>query len=49
MTVGEAHAICDRIEDALKRELPGALINIHVEPEYKAKHAGIVLRETARG
>lgn len=49
MTVGEAHAICDRIEDALKQELPGALINIHVEPEYKAKHAGIVLRQAARG
>ncbi len=47
MTVGEAHAICDRIEDALKQELPGALINIHVEPEYKAKHSGIVLRQAA--
>lgn len=43
MTVGEAHDICDRIEDALKAELPGALINIHVEPESKTKQAGIVM------
>jgi cation diffusion facilitator family transporter len=43
MTVGAAHDICDRIEDALKAELPGALVNIHVEPENKAKHEGIVM------
>lgn len=43
MTVGAAHDICDRIEDALKAELPGALVNIHVEPESKAKHEGIVM------
>lgn len=37
MTVEEAHAICDRIEQALERRLPGARVTIHVEPEHKAK------------
>ncbi|MCA0425712.1 MAG: cation diffusion facilitator family transporter [Proteobacteria bacterium] len=43
MTVGEAHDICDRIEEALKAEFPNMSISIHVEPEYKAKHKGIVI------
>jgi cation diffusion facilitator family transporter len=43
MTVGEAHEICDRIEGALKAELRGAFVNIHVEPEGKAKHEGILV------
>ncbi|HSI41673.1 MAG TPA: cation diffusion facilitator family transporter [Xanthobacteraceae bacterium] len=43
MPVSEAHAICDRIEVALRREVDDVLINIHVEPEAKAKHAGIVV------
>lgn len=43
MKVGEAHDICDRIEDALKADLPGSVISIHVEPEGKAKHKGIVV------
>ena len=43
MTVGEAHDICDRIETALKADFPGASISIHVEPEGKAKHQGIVV------
>lgn len=38
VTVQEAHDICDRIEAALKADIPGAAITIHVEPEYKAKH-----------
>lgn len=37
MTVAESHAICDRLEDALRRDIEGAQISIHVEPEYKAK------------
>jgi cation diffusion facilitator family transporter len=41
MPVSEAHAICDRIEDALRREVEEIFVNIHVEPEAKAKHAGI--------
>ncbi|WP_238365519.1 cation diffusion facilitator family transporter [Mesobacterium pallidum] len=43
MTVHEAHAVCDRIEAALHDELPEAQITIHVEPEHKAKHSGIVV------
>lgn len=43
MSVTCAHDICDRIESALKSEVPGATVTIHVEPENKAKHAGIVV------
>ncbi len=43
MRVGEAHAICDRIEAALKAELEPAVITIHVEPPHKAKHHGVVV------
>jgi cation diffusion facilitator family transporter len=41
--VAEAHAICDRIEQALKKILPDAQITIHVEPEEKAKHSGVLV------
>ena len=37
MTVGESHVICDRIEDALKVEIPSVRVIIHVEPEEEAK------------
>jgi cation diffusion facilitator family transporter len=40
MQVADAHALCDRIEHALRREIPGARITIHVEPEEKAHRAG---------
>lgn len=43
MRVVEAHAICDRIEAALKAEIEGAVITIHVEPEGKAKHHGVLV------
>jgi cation diffusion facilitator family transporter len=43
MRVEEAHAICDRIEAGLKAELGEAVITIHVEPEGKAKHRGVVV------
>lgn len=43
MSVDDAHAICDRIEAALKTISTQALITIHVEPEDKAKHSGIVV------
>jgi cation diffusion facilitator family transporter len=43
MTVSEAHAICDRIEDALKAEMEHLMITIHVEPEAKAKHRGVLV------
>ena len=41
MTVAESHDICDRIEAALKLDVEGAHITIHVEPENKAKQPGI--------
>jgi cation diffusion facilitator family transporter len=44
MTVDEAHAICDRIEAALKREMEGVVITIHIEPEGKAKHEGVLVK-----
>lgn len=43
MSVDEAHDICDHIEKAIKQELPGMVITIHIEPEAKAKHEGILL------
>ncbi len=43
MTVADAHAICDRIEAALKAEMEGLMITIHVEPEGKAKHRGVLV------
>ncbi len=43
MTVSDAHAICDRIEGALKAEMEGLMITIHVEPEGKAKHRGVLV------
>ncbi|WP_424135321.1 cation diffusion facilitator family transporter [Roseomonas chloroacetimidivorans] len=43
MPVSEAHEICDRIEAALKEELGNAVISIHVEPEGKAKHSGVLV------
>lgn len=42
-TVDAAHQICDRIEQALKTQLPDAQITIHVEPEHKAKHSGVLV------
>ena len=43
MSVAEAHAICDRVEAALKSEIPGLSVTIHVEPEAKAKHQGVIV------
>lgn len=42
-TVFDAHEICDRVEAALKEAVEGARITIHVEPEHKQKHSGIVV------
>lgn len=38
MPVGDAHDICDRMEDAIRRVHPGARIAIHVEPESEKAH-----------
>lgn len=43
MSVEEAHHICDRVEEGLRAGLGDALINIHVEPERKAKHTGVLV------
>ncbi|MCD1263304.1 cation-efflux pump [Shinella sumterensis] len=38
MPVGQAHDICDRLEDAIRVVQPGAQIAIHVEPETEQAH-----------
>lgn len=43
MSVDAAHAICDGIEAKLREAVKDVQITIHVEPEEKAKHAGIVV------
>jgi cation diffusion facilitator family transporter len=43
MSVEAAHAICDRIEAKLREAVGETQITIHVEPENKAKHSGIVV------
>lgn len=43
MTVSAAHDICDRIERGIKSEIQDALITIHVEPDVKAKHSGVLV------
>lgn len=43
MRVTAAHDICDRIERALHAEDSDMVVTIHVEPDDKAKHAGIVV------
>ncbi|MFV0383947.1 cation diffusion facilitator family transporter [Paracoccus sp. (in: a-proteobacteria)] len=42
-TVEDAHDICDRIEQSLRAKLADAQITIHVEPEHKAKHSGVLV------
>lgn len=42
-SVHDAHAICDRIETSLRKLLPDAQITIHVEPDHKAKHSGVLV------
>lgn len=42
-TVSAAHDICDNLEQAIRAEIGEALITIHVEPDDKAKHSGIVV------
>ena len=43
MRVSEAHGICDRIETALRQDMEHLIITIHVEPEGKAKHHGVLV------
>ena len=41
MVVEDAHEICDRIENAVREAVGQAIINIHIEPEFKAKASGV--------
>lgn len=43
MSVEAAHAICDHIEAKLREGVEDVQVTIHVEPEDKAKHSGIVV------
>ena len=43
MSVSRAHETCDWLETAIKKVLAGAVVTIHVEPEHKAKHSGILV------
>jgi divalent metal cation (Fe/Co/Zn/Cd) transporter len=43
LAVKAAHQICDRLEEALRTEIKGCRVMIHVEPEGKAKHRGILV------
>jgi cation diffusion facilitator family transporter len=43
MSVQEAHNICDRLEDAIRAEMPDSSTTIHVEPQDKAKHHGVLV------
>ncbi|QLF71039.1 cation transporter [Peteryoungia desertarenae] len=49
MTVVEAHAICDRLEAAVRAVLPGGRVTIHVEPETEMAHGvGVKVKEKKR-
>ncbi len=43
LQVSQAHEICDRIESALRQDMEHLVITIHVEPEGKAKHHGVLV------
>jgi cation diffusion facilitator family transporter len=43
MEVSQSHDICDKLEKALRAEVHDSSITIHVEPEDKAKHTGVVV------
>ena len=43
LSVAAAHAICDRIEEALSKAVEGAEVSIHVEPEGEARHHGVIV------
>lgn len=43
LSVSDAHGICDRVEAGLRQEFEDLVVTIHVEPEAKAKHHGILV------
>lgn len=44
LRVDEAHALCDRIEDALEARIADARVTIHVEPDSEFKRSGAPVR-----
>lgn len=42
MKVRDAHDICDELEEALDKVIPGSVTEIHVEPEAEAQNVGRV-------
>lgn len=49
MSVEDAHRICDRLEEAVEREVPGAETAIHVEPEGEAGHGRFIIAPHGEG
>ncbi len=45
MTVRQSHAICDRIEAALRKEFGNLIVTIHVEPDDEAKLTAAAQRQ----
>ncbi len=43
MSVSAAHDICDRLEAVLRTDMDGLVVTIHVEPDDKAKHHGVLV------
>lgn len=43
LSVRDAHDLCDKVEAALKAVVPDCQVTIHVEPEHKAKHSGVLV------
>ena len=43
MSVAASHAICNRVEEALGKAIPGANITIHVEPDEESKRDGLAI------
>ncbi len=49
MSVEDAHRICDRLEAAVEREVPGAEAAIHVEPEGEAGQGRFIIAPHGEG
>jgi divalent metal cation (Fe/Co/Zn/Cd) transporter len=45
LSVGEAHVICDRLENALHENIKNCSVTIHVEPEGEARHKALLLSD----
>ncbi|UPG72589.1 cation diffusion facilitator family transporter [Roseomonas gilardii subsp. gilardii] len=43
MPLREAHAICNRVEEALRREVGDIVVTIHPEPEEEAQRQGVLV------